>query len=78
MKILINPAMYNHIKSPYPIFVITYFVRLFNKVRCFVYQIETHEQFLHPGGEEFMTIPCMNDDDEWCGVVANWIGDWSK
>ncbi len=40
--------------------------------------MEANEQFLHHGGEEFMAIPCMNDDDEWCGVVANWIKEWSK
>ena len=40
--------------------------------------MEAKEQFLHHGGEEFLAIPCMNDGDEWCGVVANWITDWSK
>jgi ferrochelatase len=25
-----------------------------------------------------MAIPCMNDDDEWCGVVANWITDFKN
>ena len=35
--------------------------------------MEANEQFLHHGGEEFMAIPCMNDGDEWCAVVANWI-----
>ncbi|WP_396144628.1 ferrochelatase [Flavobacterium sp.] len=40
--------------------------------------MEANEQFLHHGGEEFMAIPCMNDGDEWCGVVANWIKEWSK
>ena len=36
------------------------------------------KQFLHHGGEEFMAIPCMNDEDEWCGVVANWIEDFKR
>jgi ferrochelatase len=40
--------------------------------------MEANEQFLHHGGEEFMAIPCMNDGDGWCGVVANWIKEWSK
>ena len=35
--------------------------------------MEANEQFLHHGGKEFMAIPCMNDEDEWCGVVAKWI-----
>ena len=40
--------------------------------------MEANEQFLHHGGEEFMAIPCMNDGDEWCGVVANWVKEWSN
>jgi ferrochelatase len=40
--------------------------------------MEANEQFLHHGGEEFMAIPCLNDEDEWCGVVANWIEEWNK
>jgi ferrochelatase len=40
--------------------------------------MEANHQFKEHGGEEFLAIPCMNDSDEWCGVVANWITDWSK
>jgi ferrochelatase len=40
--------------------------------------MEAHEQFLHHGGEEFMAVPCLNDEEEWCQVVANWITDWAK
>ena len=40
--------------------------------------MEANHQFKENGGEEFMAIPCMNDGDEWCGTVANWIKDWSK
>ena len=40
--------------------------------------MEANEQFLHHGGEEFMAIPCMNDGDEWCQTVANWIENWAK
>ncbi|MEC4048097.1 ferrochelatase [Flavobacterium sp. SUN046] len=40
--------------------------------------MEANEQFKEHGGEEFMAIPCLNDDDEWCGVVANWIKEWAK
>jgi ferrochelatase len=25
-----------------------------------------------------MAIPCMNDEDEWCGVVASWIKEFEK
>jgi ferrochelatase len=40
--------------------------------------MEANHQFKERGGEEFLAIPCMNDSDEWCCVVANWIKDWSK
>lgn len=40
--------------------------------------MEANEQFLHHGGKEFMAIPCMNDGEEWCGVVANWVKEWSE
>jgi ferrochelatase len=40
--------------------------------------MEANHQFIEHGGEEFMAIPCLNDDDEWCGVVADWVKDWSK
>jgi protoporphyrin/coproporphyrin ferrochelatase len=40
--------------------------------------MEANEQFLHHGGEEFMAIPCLNDEDQWCDLVANWVKDWSK
>jgi len=40
--------------------------------------MEANEQFLHHGGKEFMAIPCLNDEDEWCGVVANWIKEFKK
>ena len=40
--------------------------------------MEANEEFLHHGGEEFMAIPCLNDDDAWCEVVANWIKDFKR
>ena len=40
--------------------------------------MEANHQFKENGGEEFLAIPCMNDGDEWCGVVADWIKDWAK
>jgi protoporphyrin/coproporphyrin ferrochelatase len=35
--------------------------------------MEANHQFKENGGEDFKAIPCLNDDDEWCGVVADWI-----
>jgi protoporphyrin/coproporphyrin ferrochelatase len=40
--------------------------------------MEANEQFIHHGGEEFMAIPCLNDEEEWCDVVVNWIKDFQK
>lgn len=40
--------------------------------------MEANHQFKAHGGEEFLSIPCMNDGDEWCATVAGWIKDWSN
>ena len=36
-------------------------------------QIGLEEEFIEAGGEELKLIPCLNDRDDWCGTVANWI-----
>jgi ferrochelatase len=40
--------------------------------------MEANHQFKEHGGENFMAIPCLNDSDEWCATVGNWINDWAK
>jgi protoporphyrin/coproporphyrin ferrochelatase len=40
--------------------------------------MEANHEFKENGGEEFMAIPCLNDDDNWCQVVADWIGDFKE
>jgi ferrochelatase len=40
--------------------------------------MEANHQFKEHGGEEFFAIPCMNDEDEWCGVVGDWIKEWAE
>ena len=40
--------------------------------------MRANEDFKSHGGEEFLAVPCLNDDDEWCQVVANWITDFQK
>jgi ferrochelatase len=40
--------------------------------------MEAKHQFIEHGGTDFMAIPCMNDGDEWCGVVASWIEEFQK
>ncbi|PKP14600.1 MAG: ferrochelatase, partial [Bacteroidetes bacterium HGW-Bacteroidetes-23] len=29
------------------------------------------------GGEEFLAIPCLNDDDDWCKTLSRWIDQWA-
>ena len=36
------------------------------------------EDFESNGGEEFLSIPCLNDDDSWIETVTNWISDFQK
>ena len=39
--------------------------------------MEANHQFKEHGGENFMAIPCLNDDEDWCKTVAKWLNDWS-
>lgn len=34
--------------------------------------------FEEVGGEEFTTIPCLNDRDDWASLLVNWIEEWTK
>ena len=40
--------------------------------------MEANHEFKENGGEEFLAVPCMNDGDQWCAVVASWIKDFQK
>ena len=40
--------------------------------------MEGKEEFLKAGGEEYLHIPCLNDDDAWVTVMAKWINNWIK
>lgn len=40
--------------------------------------MEANHQFKIHGGENFLAIPCLNDGDEWCATLSNWINDWTK
>ena len=40
--------------------------------------MEANHEFKKNGGENFMAIPCLNDDDAWCATASKWINDWSK
>lgn len=34
------------------------------------------EDFIENGGEEFLTIPCMNEDELWIDAIHTWIEEW--
>ena len=40
--------------------------------------MEGQEIFHEMGGQEFTTIPCLNDDEEWVALLSDWINKWSK
>ena len=40
--------------------------------------MEANHEFKAHGGEEFLAIPCLNDSDDWCKTVSNWITNWSN
>ncbi len=40
--------------------------------------MEGKHQFTAAGGEEYIHVPCLNDDDNWAQVVATWANNWEK
>ncbi len=38
--------------------------------------MEGKEIFNEMGGEEFTTVPCLNDSDEWVSLLSKWISAW--
>ena len=40
--------------------------------------MRARDDFKEHGGEEFLAVPCLNDNDEWVDVVAGWISEWEK
>ena len=39
--------------------------------------MEGEEIFHEVGGEDFTVIPCLNERDDFAGVIANMIGEWA-
>ncbi len=39
--------------------------------------MEANHQFKENGGEEFLAIPCLNDDDNWAKTLSRWIDQWA-
>ncbi len=40
--------------------------------------MRAHEDFEKNGGENFLAIPCLNDNDDWVQTVCNWIENWTR
>ena len=40
--------------------------------------MEGQEIFHEIGGEEFTTVPCLNDDDPWIDLLTKWILNWAE
>ena len=38
--------------------------------------MEGAHEFKEAGGSEFLTIPCLNDRDDWAQTLSSWIGDY--
>ncbi|PKQ45675.1 ferrochelatase [Confluentibacter flavum] len=39
--------------------------------------MEGEEIFHEMGGNEFTTVPCLNDDSEWVALLSKWINNWT-
>lgn len=39
--------------------------------------MEGEEIFHEVGGQNFTTVPCLNDDDNWVALLSKWINDWT-
>jgi ferrochelatase len=40
--------------------------------------MEGKKEFMESGGEEFYSIPCLNDNYNWAKLLAKWINTWNK
>ncbi len=40
--------------------------------------MEGKEQFEEAGGEHYIHIPCLNDNDAWVSLMAKWINEWES
>ena len=38
--------------------------------------MEGKEIFEEVGGDEFTTIPCLNDNNDWVDLISNWVDNW--
>ncbi|MER3375946.1 MAG: ferrochelatase [Allomuricauda sp.] len=40
--------------------------------------MEGKHQFQEAGGEDYIHIACLNDRDDWAGLMATWIKEWQE
>jgi len=40
--------------------------------------MEGKNQFLEAGGTDYKHIPCLNDDDAWVSLMAQWANNWEE
>ena len=40
--------------------------------------MEAKHSFEENGGEHFLTIPCLNDNDDWANTLTKWINNWNS
>ena len=40
--------------------------------------MEGKEIFNEMGGEKFITLPCLNDNEDWAALLSKWINDWTS
>ncbi len=38
--------------------------------------MEGQEIFHEVGGDNFTTVPCLNDREDWASLLANWVKEW--
>ncbi len=38
--------------------------------------MEGKHQFMEAGGESYIHVPCLNDDDAWVQLMGKWVNDW--
>ena len=39
--------------------------------------MEGQEIFHEMGGQNFTTIPCLNNDDNWAALLSKWVNEWT-
>lgn len=40
--------------------------------------MEGKHQFQEAGGEDYLHVPCLNDRNDWAGLMATWIKKWQE